>query len=485
MSIEPTPPLSLPRAILLYALCIPPLIVIPAIIWAMHFPFISNSAGPEYELVELFGFIVTLAVVIVALYRLARFKPTRSEDLIPLLAFVLLGTYFAAHTTVFLPPSPDWRAYSLGADAILHGEDPYKVEGFIYPPFTVQALAALYRMIAFGASFVPPPEDPDFLWKGVFYVYQATQFFLVLGACGLSYIFARRCGIPKAHCAVLIVVLFVFNTPLLRTLHNHQVNLYLLDAMLIALLVTPQSALLSGIAIGIASHIKLYPLFLLAPLAILREWRVIIWTLVAIVAIVLIQTGWGMDVEVYRRYFEFIQNFPGGTAFRDNSIHSVVFNTTRALTGFREVDEPLASAVQIAYVTLAVAILVYFVVRIVTRERVAADLGRTSDLQDARRWSHMTDTMAALMLLSPMVWEHHYVLMVPVAIWAIATAGKEQPWAVGAGTFLMFCIPIFDVYPLSYHRIGGLAVVLWCTRPRRAGPTRSTPSTQSALPCPG
>ena len=265
---------------------------------------------------------------------------------------------------------------------------------------------------------------------------------------------------------MLIVLLFVFNIPLLRTLRNHQVNLYVLDAMLIALLVTPRSALLSGVAVGVASHLKLYPLLLLAPAAVLREWRFILWTLVAVVAIVLIQTGWGSDFGIYTRYFAFMQHFPGGTAFRDNSIHSLVFNTARALTGFGEVKGLLASTIQGACVAIAVGIALYFVARFVARERILKALGGTSDLQEARRWSHMTDTMAALLLLSPMVWEHHYVLMVPLAIWAIATAGKERPWAVGAGTFLMFCIPIFDVYPLSYHRLAGLSVLLWCTRPR-------------------
>jgi hypothetical protein len=456
---------SLTRAVLLYLACIPPLLLLPVAIWAFHWPFVSNSAGPEYAVMELFGFCVTLAVVLVALYRLARIKHERLEDLIPLCSFLLLGTYFAAHTTEFLPPSAGWQLYVHAAQEALRGGNPYTVDGFIYPPFAVQTLAGVYRLVAAGSSVVPRPADPDYLWKAVYYLYQATQFFLVLGACGLSYVFGRRCGIPRDKCALLIIVLFVFNNPLLRTFRNHEPNLYLLDALLLALLATSTSPLLGGVAIGITSHIKLYPLLLLVPAVILREWRFITWTVITLAAILLLQTHWGADLHLYRDYIAFAPSFPTGSAFRDNSIHSVVFNTARALTGFREMGAGLGIAATVIWVALTAGIAVYFGVRFVRRAHLAKIPSLRPVRADDIRFAYMADAIAALVLLSPIVWEHHYTLLIPVAIWAIATAGRAHPWAVGVGTFLMFCVPTIDVYPFGYHRLAGLAILLWCTWP--------------------
>ncbi len=455
---------SLPRLVLLYALSIPPLILLPVLIWSLRLPFISNTAGSDYEALELFGFFVSMVIVAAAswrLWRVAHRQAPSSETIVPLVAFALLGCYFAAHTTQFWYPSSDWRLYVRWAEALLRGENPYGVDGVIYPPFAVQALATLYRAVSFAAPLVGAPRNPEFLWNGVLYVYQAMQFFLVLGACGLGYLFGLRCGIRREHCAALIVLLFVFNTPLLRTLRNHQVNLYLLVALLLALLGARRHRMLAGIAVGVASHIKLYPALLLVPSVIRRQFRFALWTVASIAAIFLIQTRWGTDLRLYRGYFEFAATFPYGSAFRDNSVHSVVLNTARAVTAFHVPDAALAGVVRAVVFLISAGIVITMGIRFVARGRL------TEGADESRFTADLIDAVAAFVLLSPIVWEHHYVLLIPVAIWAVAEVGRERPWAVGIGTFLMFGLPIFDVYPLSYHRLAGLAVLLWCTHPGR------------------
>ncbi len=78
------------------------------------------------------------------------------------------------------------------------------------------------------------------------------------------------------------------------------------------------------------------------------------------------------------------------------------------------------------------------------------------------------DALVAIgLLISPSVWEHHYVLAIPIAIWAVATQGYDRPWQVSIGTFLIFCLPTFDVFPFSFHRITGLLMLLDATSPQR------------------
>ncbi|MEZ4622842.1 MAG: hypothetical protein R2867_46100 [Caldilineaceae bacterium] len=74
---------------------------------------------------------------------------------------------------------------------------------------------------------------------------------------------------------------------------------------------------------------------------------------------------------------------------------------------------------------------------------------------------HSTDVIAVALIASPVVWEHHYLLAMPLAICAVAQArGERQLWAVGISLFLMFVMPTFDVYPFSYHRLLGLVLLM-------------------------
>jgi hypothetical protein len=83
---------------------------------------------------------------------------------------------------------------------------------------------------------------------------------------------------------------------------------------------------------------------------------------------------------------------------------------------------------------------------------------------------HVVDSVALMLLLSPMVWEHHYVLALPLAVWAVATQGSSRPWPIGLALVLMFAVPTFDVFPLSYHRIAGLLMLVALSSPRQVLP---------------
>jgi hypothetical protein len=76
------------------------------------------------------------------------------------------------------------------------------------------------------------------------------------------------------------------------------------------------------------------------------------------------------------------------------------------------------------------------------------------------------------LLISQSVWEHHFLLALPVAILAVETRWRERPLAVAVSLFLVLGMPTFDLYPLGYHRLAGLIGLLVLTRPKRplAGP---------------
>jgi hypothetical protein len=61
-------------------------------------------------------------------------------------------------------------------------------------------------------------------------------------------------------------------------------------------------------------------------------------------------------------------------------------------------------------------------------------------------------------------WEHHYVWALPLSVVAIARCWKGSPFRVGFALILIFGLPTFDVFPLSYHRLLGLMILFATVR---------------------
>jgi hypothetical protein len=100
------------------------------------------------------------------------------------------------------------------------------------------------------------------------------------------------------------------------------------------------------------------------------------------------------------------------------------------------------------------------------QKSLTAGLSATGSLAAARLIAHGADALAFGLLVSPSAWEHHYVLAMPLVIWTIAMRGLARPWIVGIGVLRTLVVPTFDAFPLSYHRIVGLLLLLIAASPR-------------------
>jgi hypothetical protein len=205
--------------------------------------------------------------------------------------------------------------------------------------------------------------------------------------------------------------------------------------------------------------VKLYPLVLLLPLALGRCWRAIAWCAVGAVLIVLAQTDLGRDWTPWAQFAEFYSRvYPGEIAFRNSSFHSVAFNTLRFLFG--RPTGGLLALVQYASGAFSLAMIAWLLSRALARERAG---GAATD----RLLANAADALAFSLLISPSVWEHHFVFALPLVILAFATRWRERPVAVAVCAFLILGMPTFDLFPLSYHRGAGLLWLLTVTRPER------------------
>ncbi len=425
----------------------------------------SNSAwigatDKSRQVFELFGFTESLALLLILALE-ARRHPWRNTRraiiaLAPLLlSFLLLGFLVEGAAE----KSWDYRCYEEAAQALWQGKNPYEGTAYLYPPLTAEALAAVHGVVAWshGARTV----TGEARWLEVFYLFQASQLFLVQLVYLLLTTWLRQLRVPRLRATLFSALLLAINNPLLRTLEFNQVNLWVLLAVLATLVGFRQAPWVSGLALACGAHIKLYPLLMGGALALLRRFKALGALVIGSVAILAAQLGWSEGVQTWQQFIAASRHFPETSLYRDSSLKGIVGKLAERL--LPAADTWVPSLV----VVLSMLVLFWLLRRYLHRRRGlgSADAGYEATLRVERET--LVDAVSAMLLLSPMVWEHHYVLALPVAAHALATRRHQHPRAVWLGTLLLFALPTFDVFLASSHRLVGLLMLVWATEPRK------------------
>lgn len=426
---------------------------------------VADTYGKNYRIFEAFGFCMTLVLGGVIASEYHRIRDRSFDNLLPLAIFAAIAFhYLVIFNEYAFVKAYDYKGYEYGATALLNGNNPYEPRYYVYPPFTAQIFALANRLIASGARHLIGKElTPDSSWTLVFYFYQCLQYLAILLAYQLCKRFAFKITGTTRLALIVAALLFVCNNPLSRTFRHGQINLWLLDLTLAAILLLDAAPELAGIAIATAAHIKLYPIIMLAPWVVMRRWRAVAATGFGLIAIFLIQTDFTADMELWSSYVTaFFKSGHGSGAFRDNSIASVAANGLRALHHFTGIGSQSWAEPITKVVTLAV--IAFFAWRFFLRESVFRLSGNSPKARLLRSYGHQTDTLAVMLLVSPLVWEHHFVLAIPFALWAILSSENKLPAA--AWSAVLFFPPTFDVFPFSFHRVLALIALVWLTQPQ-------------------
>jgi Glycosyltransferase family 87 len=453
------------------------IVVLPLIIWRLRLPFVEQTfsgAHPgtvDSQPIEVFGFLISVALVSITWGQVRKYKIKTLSDLAPIvlpLAVSLNGLFvIVEHSHA---KSSDYMCYQNAGAAVVNALNPFTGNPacYLYPPLPAQFLGFIYQAVHHSALL--PPALSDKAWDVVFYFYQCIQFFQLTLAYFLTYLLAQTMGLKSFQSLGLVSGLFLFNFPLVRTLEFSQVNLWILNCFLLAVLLLQRFPLLSGLAIALGGHIKLYPLILLLPWGITQKFRAISGALLSFLAILILQTKWGTDWTLWQQFFGYFKNVEKPSNYRNNSIWSLVFN-------FFKIPQLIfhtswESMVPIVVTVLNIAILIWFVARIIHREQIYAKLSKTIHPSHKELWNkayrfcgHSVDTIALSLLISPSVWEHHYVLAIPMALWAVITCRTEHPLRTWIGVLLIFWLPSFEIFPISYHRLLGLLFLVYLTSP--------------------
>ncbi|WOC13095.1 glycosyltransferase 87 family protein [Gordonia sp. MP11Mi] len=312
----------------------------------------------------------------------------------------------------------DLLVYRLGARALLDGDAVYGPlpalgNGEIHLPFTYPPLAA----IAF-APFAALPEN----------VATSIMFALSIAAIGLTVWLVLDRIRPSmdrgTRLAIVLAVVAVseYTEPVRGTLGYGQVNALLMAAVAFDVL-NRCERWPRGILIGIAVAIKLTPAGFLLLFLIRRDWRAFATTIAS--TIVSIGIAWLVMPDDSREYWFHKLSETG-------RIGAPYFAGNQSLKGLvyrLGLGETAATLLWLALSVVVVVLAAVWMHRLLAERRLATALVVNS---------------AAILLISPISWSHHWVWFVPALVIAgnAIVDGRRDRWFVAAtGTaFLMFFI---------------------------------------------
>jgi Glycosyltransferase family 87 len=461
--------------LLFYALLSILVIILPLLFWNLKkldaAPFVSFTRLDGLPF-ELFGGLASFVSVLIAWIEIKRTNSKSLATILPIVIGLLVGINCLlniSESTFNQRFSSDYIAFESGAKAMLSQIDPYLDDRrpYVYPPLVGQVMALLYPVV----THIPfsSLENEDLGWQIIFYLFQCCQFLLIISAYFLTYDFAKRIGMKPIHASIIVGALFLFNNSVTRTLNFHQTNLWILNSFLIAFLLQKSYPIISGFALALGVHIKLYPFILILPWIAMRRWLLIISTSLGLFAIAIVQTNFGRDWTLLGYFFNYMKNVSKPTPYRNNSINSVVSSFFMIPNKFFGTSFDLVPII-VTIITLMLA--AWFVIRFIKRERIYKELSRATSFESQCNWNdmfrlygHSMDAIALGLLISPSVYEHHYIVAIPIALWAIATRNSDRLVPVATGIFLIFCVPTFDLFLISFHRLTGLLILIYFTSP--------------------
>lgn len=338
-------------------------------------------------------------------------------------------------------PNHDFLCYYEAGRAVRHGAnifDPAALNNhaYIYSP----ALAGL-----FSAVELLPAEQAErvsyWVWNALNF-WAVPVFFLLLTAV------LRRYGVSGPGVWIGVSAAMVCNVPLQRTLLMSQLNLHVMNLIFVSLLWQRKRPGTAGGVLGFAAVLKSSPALLVAPFAAAKRWRAVAGVALGVAALMAASVG----ISGLRPWLDFVRSWQAMHSlghYRDNSFQSLLIGLGR-LGGVPADSKPLL----LAGTVLAVAAAGLLIALALRPRYQALFAGERADLPVE---GALPLCLAAMVIASPRIWEHHWIfLQLPFCLLA-ARAWNTRFMIPALLCFgLVFAVPTFDIYLLSYHRLAGL-----------------------------
>jgi hypothetical protein len=198
------------------------------------------------------------------------------------------------------------------------------------------------------------------------------------------------------------------------------------------------------------------------PLLMMKKWKVLLGALVSAVVIILLQTNFGRDLFLWKEFVLFFISFPSEREsslwIRNTTPLSMAINLVR----FNGLPESIILPVVII---ITLAALTWIALRFYQREAIYRGLPSGPAAETYRNFGNLLDFSSLALLVTLSAWDHHFVIALPLALWAIALRGKDKPGWLGIAISSIFILPPLDIFPFSYLRLFGVVALLCLTSP--------------------
>ena len=333
------------------------------------------------------------------------------------------GAFLAAIAALLIfQGNPGWmydaKVYQEGAQAVLSGHDLYNNlhrAGFTYTPFAALAFVPLAPL---STSVM------GVLWTTVSMVCLELSIWLCLGWIGIG---RKRLRVGITAAAFLAAI---WLDPVSSTLLLGQVNLVLMLLVLVDCWL-PDGNRWKGIGVGVAASIKLLPAFFILYFLVTRRLRA-----AAMAAATFAATAAVGFVALPKDSIKYW----GGTVLdssrvgdpqnpRSQSLQSLLVRWLHTSQGIRPAWLLLSLAIVIAALTIA----------------VWAN-GKGDQLLA------VCTSAAAMLLISPITWQHHWVWVVPFLLWLAPQAWRSRSrlvWIAAAVALTEFYVRPYQWIPVD------------------------------------
>jgi hypothetical protein len=276
-----------------------------------------------------------------------------------------------------------------------------------------------------------------------------------MGTCG---VFAGLAGLRFSPWVLLpaVALLLVCNPFFVQVLQGQ------LDLVLLLLIVAAWALdragrpWLAGAAVATAAAVKLFPGFLFLYFLLRRDWRALLSGALTFAALSGV-TALFMGLDAYRTYAGVV--VPGLEKWQSSWINDSFLGFWSRLLAPRAESQalPLMTAPRLCLALVALCDLVVLLLlgRLIWRARTRADCDRAFAL-----------SVTAMLLVSPITWEHYFLLLLlPVAwLWLHLPAEGPARWAFRAAVFVLWLPPSwFFALVLGRHALSD-----WMSMPAAA-----------------
>jgi hypothetical protein len=333
----------------------------------------------------------------------------------------------------------DYRAYEQAAMSFVNGGDLYIRAYHANFPLVGECIGKAYQGIRLAFLQSHWSITNDACLAGIFYLFQCLQLYSVAIGYWLSTKLLSRWGLPAKRSTIICTCLWLLSWPIYLSIEYGQINLMMLDLTLLALLWSESWPVIAGILLAVAFFLKFYPLGVIAAAIICKRWKLTGAFLAGLLIMVSLQTyagGTGIWMQMLQSAQDRLLSNPAidGEVQTQPSITNAALIICRVFA--RDLTGDATNYLWIVSFVLRSLIVLWFGWRSFVRQKtynqtrtIVPNSSNTPNAALTCFYAQAQDFLMLELLVSPHVWQMHYVMALPAILWAIANNGSPLVFA--------------------------------------------------------